>query len=807
MEPCDIGLKREFYRFAVRDRRRRRGRLVTAPSSNKFGSTCVYCTRMMSASEEKVKVGEIYSAISAVAVTPPPPYREKQTVRDEDPSDQRRTTETVVYEYDEDLGPENDDDAERCGIACFKPDAIQPLRNMKVFLVVFILAGISQGMFYTIWNMTLSSIEKRFQIPSQTTGIISAINDVSHICVVLFVAHFCGRGHRPRWLAAGLFTVGIAILTFATPELFAPKWDMESVVLRTNTTKGFDKEMCLTTAQSDVLKEQCRIDAPNLVNKNLWAFVLLGTAQVLLGIGTTAPIVLAMPFIDDNVKTKNTPIYFSLGFAGRFIGPMTGVFLGSFCLSTYIDLTKTPNISQTDPRWMGAWYLGFIIVGTITCCVSTLYLFFPAKVPATQKIKAIPGASVVLRPSAKTNKAAAGSESGGAKKKSEPAKKETLREQFAAIPRDLKRLWVNKVFVCRVANDAIDMLVVSGYFTFAPKYLEYHFRMSPAQAGKWNGMASISAVVSGALIGGIVIRRLKLQPKHVALMICFSSFMISICYFFLMMVTCEPRNLFSVTGPDNMLLVNSSCGNGCNCDRTPFSPVCDQSTGLNYYSPCHAGCSQSFTRSDGAKNATYYGGCSCLAPPGWKFSDPLDSVSALPTTMDDLDTVFPERNENDGVLKRGFCEGGCSGFMIYVIISTCFKFIGALPFSGNQMLSFRIVDQDLKSLSKAVRTLVASLFAFIPGPIIMGALFDSACRLWNTQSCGAKGACLVYDLDSLRLKMHLYVAIVKTAACVMDVYVYYKVRNMKFERKVEPEPVAEPQSVPTGSVRDLTAFD
>jgi hypothetical protein len=61
--------------------------------------------------------------------------------------------------------------------------------------------------------------------------------------------------------------------------------------------------------------------------------------------------------------------------------------------------------------------------------------------------------------------------------------------------------------------------------------------------------------------------------------------------------------------------------------------------------------------------------------------------------------------------------------------------------------------------------------AFIPGPIIMGALIDSACRLWNTQACGAKGACLVYDLDSLRIKMHLYVAIVKTAACVMDVYV------------------------------------
>ena len=61
--------------------------------------------------------------------------------------------------------------------------------------------------------------------------------------------------------------------------------------------------------------------------------------------------------------------------------------------------------------------------------------------------------------------------------------------------------------------------------------------------------------------------------------------------------------------------------------------------------------------------------------------------------------------------------------------------------------------------------------AFIPGPIIMGALIDSTCRLWNSLACGKKGACLVYDLDGLRMKMHLYVGIIKTIACVMDVYV------------------------------------
>lgn len=130
--------------------------------------------------------------------------------------------------------------------------------------------------------------------------------------MVLFVAHFCGRGHRPRWLFVCLLTVGIAVLTFATPEFFAQKWDIESISVEKNSTVTFDKEMCLTDHQAEGLKEQCKLDAPNRVNKNILTFVLFGTAQILLGIGSCGPIVLAMPFIDDNVKTKNSPVYFCM---------------------------------------------------------------------------------------------------------------------------------------------------------------------------------------------------------------------------------------------------------------------------------------------------------------------------------------------------------------------------------------------------------------------------------------------------------------------------------------------------------------
>jgi hypothetical protein len=43
------------------------------------------------------------------------------------------------------LSDEPEEPEERCGILCFKPDFLQKLRNMKIFLLVFIITGMAQG--------------------------------------------------------------------------------------------------------------------------------------------------------------------------------------------------------------------------------------------------------------------------------------------------------------------------------------------------------------------------------------------------------------------------------------------------------------------------------------------------------------------------------------------------------------------------------------------------------------------------------------------------------------------------------------
>ncbi len=50
----------------------------------------------------------------------------------------------------------------------------------------------------------------------------------------------------------------------------------------------------------------------------------------------------------------------------------------------YVDFDRIPaedipDIPDNDPRWIGAWWLGFIICGLLWICVSFLMMFYPKK--------------------------------------------------------------------------------------------------------------------------------------------------------------------------------------------------------------------------------------------------------------------------------------------------------------------------------------------------------------------------------------------------------------------------------------------
>ena len=58
----------------------------------------------------------------------------------------------------------------RCGICSFFPKWLQIRATAKIFILVYGLLGTIQSMAHVYINITLTTIEKRFKIPSRTTG-------------------------------------------------------------------------------------------------------------------------------------------------------------------------------------------------------------------------------------------------------------------------------------------------------------------------------------------------------------------------------------------------------------------------------------------------------------------------------------------------------------------------------------------------------------------------------------------------------------------------------------------------------------
>jgi hypothetical protein len=62
--------------------------------------------------------------------------------------------------------------ADTCGLGpCFRPAWLQKFATPRFFLIVYGLLGTIQAMAYIYFVATLNTLEKRFKIPSKTTGL------------------------------------------------------------------------------------------------------------------------------------------------------------------------------------------------------------------------------------------------------------------------------------------------------------------------------------------------------------------------------------------------------------------------------------------------------------------------------------------------------------------------------------------------------------------------------------------------------------------------------------------------------------
>ena len=58
-------------------------------------------------------------------------------------------------------------------------------------------------------SVTLSTIQRRYELTSTESGLILSVFDMAVIVSVIFISYFGGKGHKPRWLGVGLLVQGL----------------------------------------------------------------------------------------------------------------------------------------------------------------------------------------------------------------------------------------------------------------------------------------------------------------------------------------------------------------------------------------------------------------------------------------------------------------------------------------------------------------------------------------------------------------------------------------------------------------------
>ncbi|XP_004949364.1 solute carrier organic anion transporter family member 4C1 isoform X2 [Gallus gallus] len=556
-------------------------------------------------------------------------------------------------------------------------------------------------------NISISTIEKRYELNSSLTGLISASYDIAFCVLSLFVSFFGERGHKPRWLAFSAFMLGLGSLVFSLPHFSSGKYHYGAKL----------EDTCQISGASSA-NFTCSASTKSSLSNYLYVFIL---GQLLLGVGGTPLYTLGTAFIDDSVPKHTSSLYIGIGYAMSLLGPAIGYVLGGQLLSIYIDIKipESTQMDQDDPRWLGAWWIGFLACFFAMWFLIIPFSCFPKYLPGTAKIQA--------EKISETHND--GSEA--------LVEAKNIGKNFRDFPIALLILLKNPVLMSLILASTSEALVATGFATFLPKFIENQFGMTSSFSATLGGLVLVPAAALGQVISGILVSKYKMDCKNMI------KFMIGTCSVAFLLNTVflvakcgnEPFAGVSETYNGTGMLHNltAPCNANCRCSSSRYYPVCGRDE-VQYFSPCFAGCA-SYNLNN--KKKTYYN-CSCIG-----------KLKRENISEDFLSEAVP-----------GKCPTRCKHlplFLIYFFFAVVFTFMAVTP---TTVAVLRCVPDKQRSFALGVQSVFLRLLGTVPGPILFGFAIDNSCSLWDVNECRTKGACWVYDNERMA-----YLLMSISAAC------------------------------------------
>ncbi|XP_055466224.1 solute carrier organic anion transporter family member 1B2-like [Psammomys obesus] len=599
-----------------------------------------------------------------------------------------------------------------------RPGKTRHFGGFKVFLASLSFSYICKALGGIAMKSSITQIERRFDISSSLAGLIDGSFEIGNLLIIVFVSYFGSKLHRPKLIGIGCFVMGLGSLLTALPHFFmgyyrTPKendinsLDNSTMVCLVNQTTSFNG------ASPEIVGKGCESESKSYT----WIYVLMG--NMLRGIGEAPIVPLGVSYIDDFAKEGSSSIYLGILHTVAMIGPIFGFLLSSVFARMYVDIgfvdLDSIRITPKDARWVGAWWLNFIVTGLL-CIISSIPFCFIPKIPKTfQKERKNSASLHILKTDEEKNF------------KANLTKQEKQAPgNMSGFLQALKSILTNHLYVIFMVLTLLKISSFIGSFTYLLKFIEQQFGQPTSHANFMLGITTIPAMATGMFLGGYIIKRFKLTLVGITK---FAFFTFTMSYVFQLLYfsqICENKSFAGLTLTyDGMNPVDSHidvplshCNSDCSCDKKQWEPICGEN-GVTYLSPCLAGCKSS-SGDKNSRSIVFYD-CDCIRDSGFQNTNHSAHLGECP---------------------RDNCKTKYHLYICFQILNSFFTSLGSTSFV---LILIKSVEPELKSLAIGFHSLVIRTLGGILVPIYYGALIDRACMRWSVTRCGTRGACRAYN--------------------------------------------------------------
>ncbi|XP_078001149.1 solute carrier organic anion transporter family member 5A1-like [Glandiceps talaboti] len=437
------------------------------------------------------------------------------------------------------------------------------IKDIRIFVALLFCLRVLYYLCYSTTVSVLTTIEKRYSLSATQQGFIIATANIGTLCTVPFVSFFIGKpsSHRPRWIFCGYILFGAGYIFLILPHFLSQPYEFDKAGNFSSETSGQTRGLCGSNVTTD-----CSNSEIAQGENDALAYRLFLTGKAFEGIAYGFIFPLGFSYVDD-FAGKSAAIYLGLMDSALGLGiPLGFGMISPATLTLYVDFNRVDmsdiNIDDSDPRWVGAWWLPIAICIPILVILAFPLLLFPKYLPTND----------------------AGSDKMGEDKLKSERREEGKIHNVRDFLRSVLAMLKNPGFMLTALVYTLNAPI--GFAMFMPRYFQKDLGFTASMANMIIGFVWLFPNFPTGLLTGILIKKLKLGILGITKFVMMAIAVIIITNTLVIALPCEGPYL---EGTRTGQAMNVQCTSSCDCSLDHYQPVCG-SDGLNYYSPCYAGC-------------------------------------------------------------------------------------------------------------------------------------------------------------------------------------------------------------------------